>query len=326
LGGGAYAQPITDNGALNYNSAAAQTLSGVLSGSGPLEVGAGTLVLGAANTYTNNTTINNGVAVVQNSAAFGTGNVLINGGGIMFSTNPLVGYSLANAFFFTNTSIIDMNHSTNSESMYGAWSGTGTVIISNLDWVVPGENLQTLTIGGNTATATMNAFTGKLVVAPMNSDGLVSQGSLRFNSGGTSYNTGNTNASFNLGTNVNNAVSLTSRDAGVINLGELIGGPSDRSAGFAIHRHPDLLERGRPEHVHHLCRVGFKFLNDQHFGVDQGGHRHADVDRHEHRRRQCLDGSDRPDFDQRGDIADWGRRRGRNFDIGQCDQQRGAGL
>ena len=227
LGGGAYAQPITDNGVLNYNSAAAQTLSGIISGGGTVtQNGPGTLALTAANTYTNNTTINNGVVAVQNSASFGPGNVVINGGGIMFATNGFAGYSLANAFFFTNTSIIDMNHSTNSESMYGAWSGTGTVIISNLDWVVPGENLQTLTIGGNTATATMNAFTGKLVVAPMNSDGLVSQGSLRFNSGGTSYNTGNTNASFNLGTNVNDAVSLTSRDAGVINLGELIGGPS----------------------------------------------------------------------------------------------------
>ena len=225
LGAGVYAAAITDNGILNYTSSATQTNTGAILGTGALSISAGILTLPAANAYSGGTTNNGGVIVMQNSSSLGTGNVIMNGGTVMFSTNGFAGYSLANSFFFTNTSTIDMNHSTNSEGLVGAWSGNGTVIISNLDWSVPGINNNTLTIGGNSSSATMNAFSGKLVVAPMNSDGLYPIGSLRFNNGTTAYNFGSSNASFNLGTNVNDAITLTARDNGTNSLGELIGGP-----------------------------------------------------------------------------------------------------
>ena len=225
LGAGVYAAAITDNGILNYTSSATQTNTGAILGTGALSISAGILTLPAANAYSGGTTNNGGVIVMQNSSSLGTGNVIMNGGTVMFSTNGFAGYSLANSFFFTNTSTIDMNHSTNSEALVGAWSGNGTVIISNLDWSVPGINNNTLTIGGNSSSATMNAFSGKLVVAPMNSDGLYPIGSLRFNNGTTAYNFGSSNASFNLGTNVNDAITLTARDNGTNSLGELIGGP-----------------------------------------------------------------------------------------------------
>ncbi|HVM50529.1 MAG TPA: autotransporter-associated beta strand repeat-containing protein [Candidatus Acidoferrum sp.] len=57
LGGGVYSAPIVNNGTLNYNSSAAQTLSGPVSGSGALAQGNGTLILSGANTYSGGTTI-----------------------------------------------------------------------------------------------------------------------------------------------------------------------------------------------------------------------------------------------------------------------------
>jgi autotransporter-associated beta strand protein len=224
LGGGTYSQTIADTGILNYNGSAAQTLSGIISGTGALtQNGTGSLTLSVANTYSGGTTNNSGVLVVQtNSAALGTGSVIVNGGAVMLSSNGFTAYTLANAFFFTNTSLIDMNHSTASQVFSGALSGSGTVIVTNMDNVTA-ATLQTLTLGAASASSTMNAFSGHLAVQGMNADGLISQGSLRFNNGTTAFNFGSSNASFNLGTGV---VTLTSRDGGTIDLGELVGGQS----------------------------------------------------------------------------------------------------
>jgi autotransporter-associated beta strand protein len=84
LGSGAYAGSIVNNGTLNYNSTASQTLSGVISGTGPLKTSnAGTLVLTAANTYSGGTTVGNGSALlVKADSALGasTAGVTLNGG------------------------------------------------------------------------------------------------------------------------------------------------------------------------------------------------------------------------------------------------------
>ncbi len=63
LGGGNYAGNIAINGtAFSYNSSAAQTLSGVISGSGALtDGGSGTLMLAGTNSFTGNTTLSAGV-------------------------------------------------------------------------------------------------------------------------------------------------------------------------------------------------------------------------------------------------------------------------
>jgi autotransporter-associated beta strand protein len=218
LGGGAYAQTIADNGALNYNSSATQTVSGVISGSGVMEIGAGILTLPATNTYSGGTVINGGVVQLGNAASLGAGTITNNGG----TMSVPAGTTISNSLFFTGTSVINLNGGGGGNNSWpGSWSGNGAIIISNMDVVGT-----TLTMGGGSSTATMNAFSGKIIVAPMNSGGLASRGTLRFNSGTSAYNTGNASASFNLGTNVNDAVFLTSREGGTINLGELIGGPS----------------------------------------------------------------------------------------------------
>ena len=58
---GTYAGSITDNGVLNYNSTATETLTGAVSGSGSLtESAAGILTLGGSNTYSGPTTVSSG--------------------------------------------------------------------------------------------------------------------------------------------------------------------------------------------------------------------------------------------------------------------------
>ena len=98
LGGGSYAANIANNGAFVYNSAAAQTLSGVISGPGTLtQNGPGLLVLCGTNTFTGNITISGGTlqdTISENSnsgnGASGLGNpatagrtVTINQGGTL---------------------------------------------------------------------------------------------------------------------------------------------------------------------------------------------------------------------------------------------------
>src|ERR1019366_2529580 len=73
LGSGTYAGAIVNNGTFNYNSGA-QTLSGLISGSGTLtkSTGTGTLTLsGTANTYSGITTINAGYVYISADASLG---------------------------------------------------------------------------------------------------------------------------------------------------------------------------------------------------------------------------------------------------------------
>ena len=80
LGSGSYAANILDNATFNYNSSAAQTLSGKISGSGVLtQSGSGTLTLSNANTYTGATTVSAGELNITGSTA-STGVVNVSNG------------------------------------------------------------------------------------------------------------------------------------------------------------------------------------------------------------------------------------------------------
>jgi autotransporter-associated beta strand protein len=200
------------------------SINGVISGAFPLlldneDPTNGTVSFGAqANTWSGGTLINGGlVQLSATTSTLGTGPITNNGAVLSVAAET----AIPNNLVFTNTSIINLNGGGGGNNSWnGAWSGNGTIIISNL--AVPGS---TLTIGGGAATATMNDFNGNLIVAPLTSGGLISQGTLRFNSGSTPYNFGSAGASFDLGPN--NNIYLSSREGGTINLGELIGGPGN---------------------------------------------------------------------------------------------------
>ena len=70
---------LNDNGkATDAGTGSTITLNGIVSGAGSLEkVGAGTLNLNAANTYTGGTTISAGMLVAANASALGTGKVTV---------------------------------------------------------------------------------------------------------------------------------------------------------------------------------------------------------------------------------------------------------
>ena len=96
LGGGSYAGSITNNSTFICSTTAGQTLTGIVSGTGLLEVsGVGsTLALSAANTYTGGTIITNGATLnVINSSgsATGTGNVTVTTNGTLTGTGTITG-------------------------------------------------------------------------------------------------------------------------------------------------------------------------------------------------------------------------------------------
>ena len=96
LGGGSYAGSITNNSTFICSTTAGQTLTGIVSGTGLLEVsGVGsTLALSAANTYTGGTIISNGATLnVINSSgsATGTGNVTVTTNGTLTGTGTITG-------------------------------------------------------------------------------------------------------------------------------------------------------------------------------------------------------------------------------------------
>ncbi len=92
LGSGTYAANITNNTAFNYGSSAAQTLSGMISGTGSLtNSGSGTLTLSgtAANIYSGLTTVSAGTLTLNKTAGVNAvgGNIAVIGGTLSLSTS-----------------------------------------------------------------------------------------------------------------------------------------------------------------------------------------------------------------------------------------------
>jgi len=90
LGSGSYAANIANNSAFLYNSTAAQTLSGIISGTGTVtKTNSGTLTLSGANTHSGNTTISAGKLVVNTGGSCSNSSVTVASGGAVFSEKVL---------------------------------------------------------------------------------------------------------------------------------------------------------------------------------------------------------------------------------------------
>jgi fibronectin-binding autotransporter adhesin len=202
------------------------TVSGVVSGSKLLTLNnggnnTGAIILSGANTYTGGTIINSGIAQINTINAFGTASVTNNGGILELTNFPSAGV-MVNAFNVTGTSLIDMAGKSSSFVLDGAWSGNGTVLVTN-----DTASGSTLTLGGASG-GNMANFTGSIIVVT-NASGTPSAGTIRFNNGGSLVNAGNAGMSVNLGTN--STVKIINRDGGTTSIGELTGGPGTQIAG-----------------------------------------------------------------------------------------------
>ena len=134
LGNGTYAAAIGNDGTFNYNSSAAQTLSGIMSGAGALAVGGtGTLTLTKANTYTGSTTIGSG-----GKLTLGTGGKLGNG-------------SYAGAIINNGT----LNYNNNASATFsGPISGSGSLSVN-----------PSVALGSQLTLSGANSYTGSTTIS-----------------------------------------------------------------------------------------------------------------------------------------------------------------
>jgi len=149
----------TSSGRLVYNSTAAQTLGGVISGTGALFVEQGTLALTNTNTYAGATTINGGILAASVLANGGSNSSI--GASNNAATNLVFGAPTA-TMRYTGSSDVTTNRSftMSSGASGGATiesSGSGTLSFDNTVAIAYGTTNETraLTLGGtNTGTNT----------------------------------------------------------------------------------------------------------------------------------------------------------------------------
>ena len=80
LNGGTFTAAITNDGTFRYGSSAAQTMSGIISGTGALtKLGSGNLTLSGANAFTGATLVSAGTLTVSAGALAGTSGITVNG-------------------------------------------------------------------------------------------------------------------------------------------------------------------------------------------------------------------------------------------------------
>lgn len=187
LGGGTYSAAITNNGALNWNGSANQTLSGAITGSGWLSHGgSGVLTLSGANTYGGGTTNSAGTLKFSNASAFGSGTLALNGGTIQAGG----GYTLANNIVVVGATTFDMASAniTLSSNISGSAALTFNNSAAAATVSLNGNNSGysgTLTLNNNNAVSFNSANAGSTNAAWVFNDGNAGRVRINIAGGGT---------------------------------------------------------------------------------------------------------------------------------------------
>ncbi len=153
LGGGNYPGAIANSGIFNWNSSAAQILSGVVSGAGPLNKnGSGTLTLAAANTFTGATTIGAGTLALGGAGSINNTPSLTLAAGALYDVSAIPAYGLSGSTTLTASGSVA------AAVIKGNASGTVNLgsrpITLNFDGVNPALVISqgTLSLSGQTIT------------------------------------------------------------------------------------------------------------------------------------------------------------------------------
>jgi autotransporter-associated beta strand protein len=201
LNGGTFTAAITNDGTFRYGSSAAQTMSGIISGTGALtKLGSGNLTLSGANTFTGATLVSAGTLTVSAGALAGTTGITVNGA--IFAAAD---YNLAATL---------------------ALDATATASISTADLTITGA----IANAGTTADAlNFSASTGKIILTSLAGAGKTRFGAAADITGGISE--GNVTAVGALGANITGgtvtAGSITGDvTGGTVNAGSLAGNVS----------------------------------------------------------------------------------------------------
>jgi autotransporter-associated beta strand protein len=136
LGGaaGAYGGLITNNGTLNYNNSAAQTFSGAIKGTGPINLNSGTLTLSGANAYTGATAVAGGANLTVVSGGASLSPITVDAAA-MFTENVLTAggqWNLTNNLTFVdNSPALVLNFSNTLSSAAAALNVNGNINFSS---------------------------------------------------------------------------------------------------------------------------------------------------------------------------------------------------
>jgi filamentous hemagglutinin family protein len=212
LGNGAYAGAIANSGTFQYASSAAQTLSGLLSGTGILVKGnTGTLTLSGANTYSGGTSLNGGALLLNSAGAIGsTGSISFGGGTLQFSASNTTDYSprfstADNQQYSLNTNSQNVTLAGNLTSLGGSLTklGVGTLSLSGANSYSGTSTITTGTLKAGSATAfgTSAISLTSGAVLDLNGQTIASTGGLTLNgtgigSGGALINSSATASSY----------------------------------------------------------------------------------------------------------------------------------
>jgi autotransporter-associated beta strand protein len=216
LGGGSYAGAITINGSLIYSGTNAQTLSGIISGTGDLTKNAsGTLTLSGNNTYNGTITVSAGSLTMANTAANNkavVGNIIVSGGTLNWSNANQIADT---ASVTTTSGVLNLSQTEtiNSLSVTGGTVDIGSAVVSSSAFSFTGGSS---TIGVRATNFTFNGpitfgnFTFNWAAASASSNGITIGGNISVNNSTTANFTGsggrltlNANRIIDVGTGAN---------------------------------------------------------------------------------------------------------------------------
>ena len=158
LGNGSYAAAITNDGTLSFNSSAAQTLSGAISGTGSLvKDGAGTLTLSVNEPLTGGITVNEGTLRVTTGnfgGLFSPSTITVNSGGTLYGNGThAMGFSQA---VVLNGGTYNLSNEDYKENL------------TMTDGVVDGPGQLRLGYFGLSTVTVSNSVVGSVINAPVN--------------------------------------------------------------------------------------------------------------------------------------------------------------